>query len=75
MDLQAFLGELVWFAPLLGKGNNLESILLINPVADLSDPALLFRVQKCRFTALSQDTGMETCNFSGCRNYMALQGG
>jgi hypothetical protein len=37
----AFLGELVWFAPLLGEGNSLESILLISPVADLSDPSSL----------------------------------
>jgi hypothetical protein len=36
MDSRAFLGELVWFAPLLGEGNNLKSILLISPVADLS---------------------------------------
>jgi hypothetical protein len=35
MDSWAFSGELVWFAPLLGEGNNLESILLISPVADL----------------------------------------
>jgi hypothetical protein len=36
-----FLGELVWLAPLLGEGNNLESILLISPVADLSDSVSL----------------------------------
>jgi hypothetical protein len=36
MDSQAFLVELVWFAPLLGKRNNLESILLISPMAKLS---------------------------------------
>jgi hypothetical protein len=34
----AFSGELVWFTPLLGRGNNLGSIFLISPVADLSDP-------------------------------------
>jgi hypothetical protein len=38
MDSRVFSGELVWFAPLLGEGNNLEGILLISPVADLSDP-------------------------------------
>jgi hypothetical protein len=38
IDLQPFSGELVWFALLWGRGNNLESILLISPVADLSDP-------------------------------------
>jgi hypothetical protein len=32
-----FLGELVCFALYWGKGNNLESILPISPVADLSD--------------------------------------
>jgi hypothetical protein len=37
MDLRAFSGELVWFSPLLGEGNNLENILLIRPMADLSD--------------------------------------
>jgi hypothetical protein len=41
MDLQAFSGELVWFAPLLGKGDNLESILLISLVAELSDSVSL----------------------------------
>jgi hypothetical protein len=45
MDPQAFSGELVWFTPLLGEGNNLESILLISPVADLY---LSFRMQECR---------------------------
>jgi hypothetical protein len=37
----AFLGELVCFAPLLGEGNNLESILIISLVADLRDPVSL----------------------------------
>jgi hypothetical protein len=54
MDLRAFSGELVWFAPLLGEGNNLESILLISPVADLY---LSFRMQECRPPS-PQDTGM-----------------
>jgi hypothetical protein len=38
-----------WFGSHLywGRGNNLESILLISPVADLSDPASFFRMQKC----------------------------
>jgi hypothetical protein len=47
MDLWAFSSELVWFAPLLGEGNNLESILLISPV----------RMQECRPPS-SQDAGM-----------------
>jgi hypothetical protein len=47
VDSWAFSGELVWFAPLLGEGKNLESILLISPMADLSDPVSLFRMQKC----------------------------
>jgi hypothetical protein len=46
MDLRAFSGELVWFAPLLGEGNNLESILLTSLVADLSDPVSFFMMQK-----------------------------
>jgi hypothetical protein len=45
MDSWTFSGELVWFAPLLGEGNNLESILLISPVADLY---LSLRMQECR---------------------------
>jgi hypothetical protein len=36
MHLWALSGELVLFAPLLGERNNLESILLIITVADLS---------------------------------------
>jgi hypothetical protein len=35
MDSWAFSGEMVWLAPLLGEGNNLESILLISLVTDL----------------------------------------
>jgi hypothetical protein len=54
--------------PLIGGGgNNLESILFISPVADLSDPVsllqdagtdlhLLLKMQNCRFT--SQDAGI-----------------
>jgi hypothetical protein len=38
---RVFLGELVWLASLLGEGNNLERILLISPVADLSDSVSL----------------------------------
>jgi hypothetical protein len=45
LDSRAFSSELVWFAPLLGEGNNLESILLISPVADLY---LSFRMKECR---------------------------
>jgi hypothetical protein len=41
MDSQAFSGELVRFAPLLEEGNDLDSILLISPVADISDPVSL----------------------------------
>jgi hypothetical protein len=40
------------------RGNNLESILLISPVADLSDPASPLQVQECRFTTPSQDAGI-----------------
>jgi hypothetical protein len=54
MDSRAFSGELVWIAPLLGEGNNLESILLISPVADLY---LSFRMQECRPPS-PQDVGM-----------------
>jgi hypothetical protein len=54
MDSQAFSGELVWLAPFSGEGNNLESILLISPVADLY---LSFRMQECR-PASPQDVGM-----------------
>jgi hypothetical protein len=54
MDSQAFSGELVWLTPLLGAGNNLESILLISPVADLY---LSFRMQECRPPS-PQDAGM-----------------
>jgi hypothetical protein len=54
----AFLDELVCL-PLIGGGETiLMSILLIRPVADLSDPV-----------SLLQDAGMQVCNsFSGCRN-------
>jgi hypothetical protein len=54
MDSWAFSGGLVWFAPLLGEGNNLESILLISPVADLY---LSFRMQESRPPS-PQDVGM-----------------
>jgi hypothetical protein len=58
MDSWPFLGELVCFAPYWGKEYNLESILLISPVADLSD-----------LVAPLQDARMQIYNsFSGCRN-------
>jgi hypothetical protein len=65
MDLQAFLDELVWFAPYWGRGNNLESILLISPLQDLSDPV-----------SLLQGAEMQIYNsFPGCRNLNAVLGG
>jgi hypothetical protein len=39
------------------RGNNLESILVISPVADLSDFVLSFRMQECR-PLTPQDVGM-----------------
>jgi DMSO/TMAO reductase YedYZ heme-binding membrane subunit len=50
------LSQLNWFGLHLywGRGNNLESILLINPVADLY---LSFRLQECRPPS-PQDAGM-----------------
>jgi hypothetical protein len=45
-------------APLLGEGK----ILLINPVANLSDPVSLFRMQKCGFITPSQDAGIQVYN-------------
>jgi hypothetical protein len=51
--------------PLWGRGNNLESILLISPVANLSDPV-----------SPLQGAGMQVYNsFSGCRSHSALYGG
>jgi hypothetical protein len=48
-----------------GRENNLESILLISPVADLSDPV-----------SPLQDAEMQVYNsFSGCRNHSTLHGG
>jgi hypothetical protein len=35
VDLRTFSGELVWFAPYWGRGNNLGSIFLISSVVDL----------------------------------------
>jgi hypothetical protein len=58
-------------APLLGEGK----ILLINPVANLSDPVSLFRMQKCGFITPSQGAGMKASNSSGCRSDIAVQGG
>jgi hypothetical protein len=53
------------FCPNWGKGNNLESILLISPVADLSD-----------LVSLLQYAEMQIYNsLSGCRNDGALGGG
>jgi hypothetical protein len=64
-DLLAFLGELVCFAPYWGRGNNLESILLISPMAALSD-----------LVSPLQDAEMQIYNsLSGCRNHSALHGG
>jgi hypothetical protein len=57
MDLWAFLDELVCF-PFIGWKNNLESILLISPVAGLSDPISPLQDAECRFTAPPQDAGI-----------------
>jgi hypothetical protein len=60
------LSSMNWFVcPLWGRGTNLESILLISPVADLSDSLSPF-----------QGARMQLYNpFSGCRNHSALHGG
>jgi hypothetical protein len=50
MDSWAFLDELVCL-PLMGQGNNLESILLISPVANLSDS--VYPLQGAGITVLS----------------------
>jgi hypothetical protein len=56
VDSRAFLDE--WFVcPYWGRGNSLESILFISPVADLSDPVPPL-----------QDAEMQIYNSSGCRN-------
>jgi hypothetical protein len=55
-----------WFVYSLwaGEGKNLKSILLISPVADLSDPV-----------SPLQDAGMQIYNpFSGCRNQCTMEG-
>jgi hypothetical protein len=58
MDSRAFLDKLVCFAPYWGRGNYLESILLISPVADLSDPV-----------SSLQGAGMQVYySFSRCKN-------
>jgi hypothetical protein len=49
--------------PLLEEGKNLDSILLISSVADLSDPV-----------SPLQGAGMQVYNSSGCRNHSALHG-
>jgi hypothetical protein len=65
VDSQAFSGELFCLPLIGGRGNNLESILLISPVADLSDPV-----------SPLQDAEIQIYNsFSGCRNHSALHGG
>jgi hypothetical protein len=68
MDSQAFLDELICLPLIWGQGvggTNLESILIISPVGDLSDPV-----------SPLQDVGMQVYNsFSGCRNHSALHGG
>jgi hypothetical protein len=46
------------FAPYWERGNDLESILVISPVADLSDPA--FPPQVARITVLSMEDGILT---------------
>jgi hypothetical protein len=52
------------FAPYWGRGNNLESILFISPMADLWDPV-----------SPPQGAGMQIYNSSRCRAHSALHGG
>jgi hypothetical protein len=65
MDLWAFLDELVCLPLVRGRGNNLESILLISPVADLSDPV-----------SPRQGAEMQVySSFSRCRKSVLYMGG
>jgi hypothetical protein len=65
-----------WFGVHLywGRGDNLDSILLISPGADLSD---LYLSLECRNAVYnpSQGAGMQASNSSGCRNDILLQVG
>jgi hypothetical protein len=64
VDSQSFLEELVFLTLMRGR-NNLESILLISPVAYLSDPVSPLQVP-----------GMQIYNsFSGRKNVSVLQEG
>jgi hypothetical protein len=75
VDLWAFLGELVCFAPYWGRGN-LESILLINPATDLSD--LVSPLQDGEMQIYNSLSGCKNAvynSFSGCRNDSVLHGG
>jgi hypothetical protein len=53
------------FAPYWRRGNDLESILLISPVANPSDPV----------SPLQDAETQIYSSFSGCRNHSALHGG
>jgi hypothetical protein len=64
MDSQAFLDELVCL-PLIGRENNLESILLISPVADLSEPVSPLQGAEMQFYN----------SFSGSRSVVLSMGG
>jgi hypothetical protein len=56
---------MTWAKAVEEKENNLESILLISPVTDLSDPV-----------SPLQGAGMQIYHsFSGCKNHSVLHGG
>jgi hypothetical protein len=65
MDSRAFLGELACFVSYWGRGNNLESILLISPVADLSDPVSPHQGAEMQFTTPSRDAGTIVLSMGG----------
>jgi hypothetical protein len=53
MDSWAFSGNWFGFHLYWGRGNNLESILLISPVAELLDPYLSLRCRNAVYRSLS----------------------
>jgi hypothetical protein len=57
MDLWAFLGKLICFAPYWRGETLLRAFCLLALWQIYQTPYLFFRMQKCRFTTPSQDAG------------------
>jgi hypothetical protein len=75
VDLRAFSGELVWFAPLLGKGKQSWEHFAHQPCGRSIRPFIFSLGWRSAFYNSLSGAGMQASNSSACRNDTALPAG